>query len=205
MRNTFGLLRILGLLLVMAFSSAVFIPACGGDDDTTSGSAADSDADTDTGSDTDTDADTVTDGDADTDSDTDSSTDTNVDNDTETDALGERCTASGTFGPSTITFDGTCGAEAADCEGGVLVTTFPATQDSTQGTCASGLACCLDTDQCGAGWPNSTSPESSGVCMATCTSDYANSQTFGCPEHQLCCFSAGAMDTDSETDSESNK
>lgn len=188
-----GMLKILCVLAIVALCGAGLIPACGGnDDDTTTGSDSDADSDADSDGDADSDADSDTDGDSDTDSNTDSATGEGD--------VGDACTATGSFGPNQFTFDGTCGEKAEDCEGGVLVTTFPTAQDETQGTCASGLACCLKTDYCGPNWPSG--PEQSGECYDTCPSTLANYQSFGCPDHQLCCFSlndvdGGMPDTDS--------
>lgn len=104
--------------------------------------------------------DDVTDGDDDASGDDDMWTDdddddTGGDDDTgddDDDAVGDPCSVS--FGPPEMPVDltGSCGANPDQCEGGF-------DPQNGAGTCATGLTCCVDTDQCEAAL--------AGTCAAT--------------------------------------
>jgi hypothetical protein len=152
------------VLFVMAVVLSLAV-ARGDDDDA-------SDAGTDTDTDTDTDADTDTDTDGDTDTDTD--TDTDADSGTGGDVGDDCSSAVGTM----MTMAGVCAASATDCTAGSV-------SSDAQGTCASGLTCCLTETAC---------EEASimGMAVMACQTGSCTLGGFqgGCASDGYCCVSA---------------
>ncbi len=110
----------------------------------------------------------------------DGSTDTDTDTDTDADGdIGDPCQTSALQG--NLMLEGTCAATEGECTAGV-------SPDDAQGSCNSGLTCCLAEDACelgGSGMTNCQDTECEGILPGF---------QGGCPDNGWCCGDLGDQD-----------